>query len=169
LILSDPERLKAILTNEKRPVQILFAGKAHPRDDQGKALIQQIVRFASDPAVRRHVVFIENHEMNLARYLVQGVDVWLNNPRIFQEASGTSGMKVVPNGGLNLSVPDGWWAEGFRKDAGWSIGKGEIYGDLSYQDRVESGILYNLLEEEISASTTEGTARPGLILMMKSP
>jgi starch phosphorylase len=149
LILSDPERLKTILTNKERPVQILFAGKAHPRDDQGKMLIQQIIRFASDPAVRRHVIFIENHEMNLARYLVQGVDVWLNSPRVFQEASGTSGMKVVPNGGLNLSVPDGWWAEGFQKDVGWSIGKGEIYGDSGYQDRVESGTLYNILEEEI--------------------
>ena len=149
LILSDPERLKAILTNEERPVQILFAGKSHPMDDQGKLLIQQIVRFASDPALRRHLVFIEDHGMSLARYLVQGADVWLNNPRIYQEASGTSGMKVVPNGGLNLSVPDGWWAEGFRKNVGWSIGKGELYGDLAYQDRVESGILYNLLEEEI--------------------
>jgi len=171
LILSDPERLKAILTNEERPVQILFSGKAHPRDDQGKALIQQIVRFASDPAVRRHVVFIENHEMNLARYLVQGIDVWLNNPRIFQEASGTSGMKVVPNGGLNLSVPDGWWAEGFRRDVGWSIGKGEIYGDLAYQDRVESGILYNILEEEIIPlfydRAEDGLPR-GWIRMMKS-
>jgi starch phosphorylase len=149
LILSDPERLKRILTDKERPVQILFAGEAHPRDDRGKMIIQQIVRFASDAAVRRHVTFIEGYDMNVARYLVQGVDVWLNNPRILQEASGTSGMKVVPNGGINLSIPDGWWAEAFDKDVGWAIGKGETYGDPEYQDRVESGTLYNILEREV--------------------
>ncbi len=149
LILSDPERLKGILANAERPVQLLFAGKAHPRDDQGKLLIQQIVRSAADPAVRRHIVFIEGYDITLARYLVQGVDVWLNNPLMLQEASGTSGMKVLPNGGLNLSTPDGWWGEGFEKGVGWSIGKGEAYGNPEYQDRVESGALYNILEREV--------------------
>jgi len=149
LIFSDLDRLKKILTDSQRPVQILFAGKAHPRDDQGKSLIQQIIRVAADPAFRRHIVFIEGHDMNLARYLVEGVDVWLNNPILFQEASGTSGMKVVPNGGLNLSIPDGWWAEGYEKGVGWSIGKGEAYGDPTYQDRVESGAIYNILEREV--------------------
>jgi starch phosphorylase len=149
LIFSDLERLKSILTNSERPVQILFAGKAHPRDDQGKTLIQQIVHFASDPALRRHIIFIEGHEMNIARYLVEGVDVWLNNPVMFQEASGTSGMKTLANGVLNLSTPDGWWAEAFEKDVGWCIGKGEAYGDPAYQNRVESGALYNILEREV--------------------
>jgi len=172
LILSDPERLKRILINKDRPVQILFAGKAHPKDNHGKALIQQLVRFASDPAVRLRIVFIEGYDINLARYLVQGVDVWLNNPVLFQEASGTSGMKVVPNGGLNLSIPDGWWAEGFEKDVGWSIGQGESYSEPEYQDRVESGALYNLLEREVIPLFYErgedGLPRPWIKLMKNS-
>jgi glycogen phosphorylase len=172
LILSDPDRLKRLITDKERPVQILFAGEAHPRDDRGKQIIQQIVRFASDPELRRHVTFIEGYDINVARYLVQGVDVWLNNPRMLHEASGTSGMKVVPNGGINLSVPDGWWHEAYEKGVGWSIGKGEVYGDLAYQDRVESSELYTILEQDVIplfyAREENGLPRGWLKLMKTS-
>jgi len=151
LILRDPERLKRILTDKDRPVQFIFAGKAHPRDEEGKALIRQIVHFSRDPEVRRRMVFLENYDMIVSRYMVQGVDVWLNNPRRPMEASGTSGMKVLYNGGLNLSVLDGWWEEAYEIDqnAGWAIGKGEEYDDLNLQDEVEANALYNLLEAEV--------------------
>ena len=150
LILRDPDRLKTILSDPiKRPVQIIFAGKAHPRDDAGKKLIQEIVHFARDPAVRNRVVFIENYEMEVAAHLVNGVDVWLNNPRRPLEASGTSGMKASANGALNLSVLDGWWAEAAGEHLGWSIGSGEVYDHEDEQDRIESSALYDLLEHEI--------------------
>jgi glycogen phosphorylase len=149
LILSDPARLIKMLSDPHRPVQILLAGKAHPRDDGGKELIRQIVQFARKEDVRHRIVFLEDYDIGLARQLVQGVDVWLNTPRMLMEASGTSGMKVLPNGGLNLSVPDGWWAEGYDAAAGWSIGKGEEYADPDYQDRMEALALYDLLEKEV--------------------
>ncbi len=149
LILKDRDRLMAILSNEKRPVQIVFAGKAHPQDNQGKELIREIVHFAHDERVRKHVVFLEDYDLSIARYLVQGVDVWLNTPRRPMEASGTSGMKVLANGGLNLSVLDGWWCEGYSPETGWAIGNGEVYEDQDYQDRVESQALYNLLEQDV--------------------
>jgi starch phosphorylase len=149
LLLHDPDRLKGILCNPDRPVQIIYAGKAHPRDDEGKAFIKAIVHFAQDEAIRRHIVFLENYDMSVARYLVEGVDIWLNTPRRPLEASGTSGMKVLPNGGLNLSVLDGWWCEGYFPETGWAIGHGEEYDDHDYQDRVESSSLYGLLEKEV--------------------
>jgi len=151
LLLKDPQRFKRILTDKQRPVQIIFAGKAHPRDEEGKALIRQIVHFSNDPEVRRRIVFLENYDMIVSRYMVEGVDVWLNTPRRPMEASGTSGMKVVGNGGLNLSILDGWWCEGYEMDpnAGWAIGMGEEYEDLALQDEVESNALYNLLENEV--------------------
>ena len=149
LLLRDVERLKRILTDKKRPVQILLAGKAHPHDTQGKDLIRQIIHFARDPDVRRHVVFLEDYDISVARYLVQGVDVWLNTPRRPNEASGTSGMKLLANGGLNLSVLDGWWAEGYDPEVGWAIGNGEEYSDENYQDQVESEALYNLIENDV--------------------
>ena len=151
LLLKDPERLKTMLNDKERPVQFIFAGKAHPRDEEGKAIIRQIVHFSHDPEVRRRIVFLENYDMIVSRYMVEGVDVWLNNPRRPMEASGTSGMKVVPNGGLNLSTLDGWWCEGYEidQDVGWAIGKGEDYQDLALQDEVESNALYNLLENEV--------------------
>jgi starch phosphorylase len=149
LLLRDVERIKRLVSDSKRPVQFVFAGKAHPRDDAGKELIQRIVHFAKDPAVRGRVVFLEDYDMAMARYLVQGVDVWLNNPRRPMEASGTSGMKVVPNGGLNFSVLDGWWAEAYEPSVGWAIGRGEDYDDLAYQDHVEAIDIYETLEEEI--------------------
>lgn len=149
LLLRDPQRLEALLCNESRPVQIVFSGKAHPADDHGKALIQQIVQFARRPQVRRRIVFVENYDISIARSLVQGVDVWLNTPRRPQEASGTSGMKAVMNGGLHVSVLDGWWCEGYNAECGWAIGHGEEYEDSEYQDTVEALALYNILENEV--------------------
>lgn len=149
LILSDLKRVKKLILDKDRPVQFLFAGKAHPRDVEGKEIIKRIIHFMRDEEVRRRFVFIENYDMGVARYLVQGVDVWLNNPRRPHEASGTSGMKVVFNGGLNLSILDGWWLEGYHPDTGWAIGKAEDYDDFQYQDYVESSALYDVLEKEI--------------------
>ncbi len=149
LILRDSERLKKIITSKKHPVQFIFAGKAHPKDEEGKRIIQQIISFARDPEVRHRFVFLENYDINIARHLVQGVDVWLNNPRRPYEACGTSGMKAAINGVLNFSVLDGWWCEGYREDRGWEIGGGKEYADPNYQDEVESYAIYNILEEEI--------------------
>lgn len=149
LLLRDPQRLLALLNNPHYPVQFIFAGKAHPRDNEGKELIKQLVHFARQEDARRHFVFLEDYDMSVARYLVQGVDVWLNTPLRPMEASGTSGMKVIPNGGLNLSVLDGWWCEGYETDTGWAIGAGEEYEDRAYQDEVESKGIFDVLENEI--------------------
>ncbi|HUL75744.1 MAG TPA: alpha-glucan family phosphorylase [Vicinamibacteria bacterium] len=149
LILRDLDRLEAILLPADRPVQVIFAGKAHPADREGKEILKAVVGFCQRDKFRRHAVFIEDYDLVVARYLVQGVDVWLNTPRRGMEASGTSGMKVVPNGGLNLSILDGWWCEGYRSEAGWAIGKGEEYEDHNYQDAVESGALYDLLQQDV--------------------
>jgi starch phosphorylase len=150
LIFRNLERLASILNNKDRPVQFVFAGKAHPRDHGGKELIAEIIHVCRRPDFRRKMVFIEDYEINVARYLVQGVDVWLNNPRRPLEASGTSGMKVCCNGGLNLSILDGWWVEGYTGDNGWAIGAGEEYTDLNYQDDIESRLIYDLIEQEIA-------------------
>ncbi len=149
LLLRDPERFKALLTSADRPIQLVFAGKAHPADEYGKDFIRQIVEFARQPDVQGRVVFLEDYDINLARSLVQGVDVWLNTPRRPQEASGTSGMKAALNGGLNASILDGWWCEGYSPERGWAIGSGDVYEDVDYQDMVESQALYNLLENQI--------------------
>ncbi|NDY41927.1 glycosyltransferase family 1 protein [Dissulfurirhabdus thermomarina] len=149
LIFRDPERLAAILNHKDRPVQIVFAGKAHPKDMEGKELIHLVIQMANRPEFRNRLVFIENYDIEVARNLVQGVDVWLNTPRRPNEASGTSGMKVVANGGLNLSILDGWWVEGYQGDNGWAIGAGEEYDDHNYQDDVESRLLYELLENTV--------------------
>ena len=151
LIFRDIERLKRLLNNPGRPVQLIFAGKAHPHDVGGKDLIRQIIHTARKEDLRDKIVFIENYDMNVARYLVQGVDVWLNNPRRPKEASGTSGMKVIYNGGLNCSILDGWWAEGYDPTLGWAIGNGEEYPEheADHQDYVESEALYNVLEQDI--------------------
>ncbi len=149
LILRNPERLKRLLTDRDRPVQLLFAGKAHPDDRPGKELIREVVHFARDPEVRSRIVFLENYDLHLARYIVQGVDVWLNTPRRPLEASGTSGMKVTANGGLNCSILDGWWDEAYSPETGWAIGRGEEYCDEERQDDVEADALYTLLEQEI--------------------
>jgi starch phosphorylase len=167
LILRDLPRLERILTDGQRPVQFIFAGKAHPRDDAGKELIRQITSLSRQPKLGRYMVFIADYDMGVARYLVQGVDVWLNTPRRPLEASGTSGMKAAANGGLNLSTLDGWWDEvwhgreegvgGFpsrraldlASSIGWAIGKGESYDDPEYQDQVEAEALYDLLERDV--------------------
>ena len=150
LLLRDAPRLKRILTSPGRPVQILIAGKAHPHDAAGKDLIRQIIHFARDPEIRASIVFVEDYDIRVARHLVQGADVWLNTPRRPNEASGTSGMKLLPNGGLNLSVLDGWWAEGYDREVGWAIGRGEDYDNDDYQDTVEADALYNLLEKDVA-------------------
>ncbi len=151
LIFRDLGRLRKLVTDPDRPLQFIFAGKAHPHDHEGKELIRTIVNVARDHDFRNSIVFLENYDMNVARYMVQGVDIWLNNPRRPKEASGTSGMKVIYNGGLNCSIPDGWWAEAYRRDLGWSIGHGEEYreDEWAHQDYVESQALYNLLEQDI--------------------
>jgi starch phosphorylase len=148
LLLSDPTRLTRLLTNAQCPVQLVVAGKAHPNDETGKEMVARWVAFAQLPAVRAHVVFLEDYDLTLAEELVRGVDVWLNTPRRPWEACGTSGMKVVCNGGLNTSTLDGWWAEGFAPDLGWAIGDAPIRDDADV-DRHEAERLYRLLEEEI--------------------
>ena len=143
-----------MLTDEERPVQLIFAGKAHPRDDAGKELIREITEVSRDAGAGRRIVFLEDYDMAVARYLVQGVDVWLNTPLRPLEASGTSGMKAAANGALNLSTLDGWWDEVWNDPAnsgniGWAIGKGEEYAGRNYQDQVEAEALYDLLERDV--------------------
>lgn len=149
LVFRDSPRLAALLNNPGKPVQFIFAGKAHPKDNGGKELIARVVQNARLPDFRTRVVFIEDYDMNVARHMTHGVDVWLNNPRRPLEASGTSGMKVAVNGGLNLSILDGWWVEGYDGENGFAIGSGEEYSDLKYQDDVESRLIYELIEREL--------------------
>ncbi len=132
-------------------MQFIFAGKAHPHDSQGKEFIRQIIHLARRPEFRNRIIFLEDYDMHVARYLVQGVDVWLNNPRRPKEASGTSGMKTIYNGGLNFSILDGWWDEAYAADVGWAIGNGEEYSenDSEQQDFIESEAIYNILENDI--------------------
>lgn len=150
LMLSDKQRLLELLNHPERPVQIVIAGKSHPRDDGGKGLIQELVKFINYEGGRQRMVFVEDYDMQVARALVQGVDVWLNNPRRPLEASGTSGMKVVPNGGLNCSILDGWWDEGFDPTFGFAIGDRHDEGDQGHQDWLDSRSLYGLIETEIA-------------------
>ena len=149
LIMRDIDRLIRIVTNEKMPVQIIFAGKAHPADEPGKLIIQQVYRAVKDARNGGRLVFLEDYDMNLARLLVQGVDVWLNTPRRPNEASGTSGMKAAMNGTLNFSVLDGWWREGYNGKNGWSVGDEREYTDPNMQDDFDSRNLYETLENEI--------------------
>jgi glycogen phosphorylase len=150
LLLSDLDRFKRLLLSGDRPLQFVIAGKAHPLDDGGKQMIQQLVHFSADPEVRGRFAFIEDYDMEIARTLCQGADVWLNNPRRPLEACGTSGMKAALNGTLNCSVLDGWWDESFDGENGWAIGTPEVYSDPDLQDRVEASALYDLLEREIA-------------------
>jgi len=152
LLLHDPERFKALLTDEERPIQMIFAAKAHPADIESKGMIRQLIEFTRVHGLQRHIVFVENYDMHIARQLVQGVDVWLNNPRRPQEASGTSGMKAALNGVLNASILDGWWDEAFDPSVGWAFGLREQTDDCAYQDSVDAQSLYNLIEEEIAPS-----------------
>jgi starch phosphorylase len=149
LLLHNPERLLRLLTNAQRPVQLIMAGKAHPADLTGQALIQQWIRFIRQPEVRPHVIFLSDYDMHLTEHLVQGVDVWLNTPRRPWEACGTSGMKVLVNGGINLSELDGWWAEAYTPELGWALGDGQEHGDDPAWDIAEAETLYDLLEREV--------------------
>lgn len=149
LIFKDIDRLRSILLNTHMPVQLIFAGKAHPADDPGKMLIQSIYTHAKHNEMGGRVAFIEDYDMHMARYMVQGVDLWLNNPLRPREASGTSGMKAAINGVPNLSVLDGWWAEGYNGANGWAIGGEEVHVDREQQDRADANSIYELLEQEI--------------------
>ncbi len=149
LFFSDPQRAKRILLNPEYPVQIIYAGKSHPRDDQGKKFIQQLVSFARDPELFGKVVFLENYDINAGRLLVSGSDVWLNNPRRPLEASGTSGQKTAIHGGLNLSIMDGWWREAYDGRNGWAIGNDSHPESIEAQDKQDAENLYNVLENEV--------------------
>jgi starch phosphorylase len=149
LLLHDPERLLRLLSNPQRPVQLIIAGKAHPADTAGQALIQKWIQFIRRPEVRPHAVFLSDYDMHLTGRLVQGVDVWLNTPRRPWEACGTSGMKVLVNGGLNLSELDGWWAEAYAPEVGWALGDGQEHGSDPAWDAVEAEALYERLECEV--------------------
>lgn len=150
LMMRDPERLRAMLLHPDRPVQIVIAGKAHPADESGKRLIQEIIRFADDPAVRHRIVFLPNYDMALGQLMVQGCDVWMNNPLRPLEACGTSGMKAALNGGLNLSIRDGWWDEWFDGQNGWAIPSADGVDDPDRRDDLESAALYELIEDHVS-------------------
>jgi glycogen phosphorylase len=149
LLLHDPQRLTRILMNETRPVQLVIAGKAHPQDREGQNMIRQWIEFSRRPEVRSRVIFLSDYDLLMAEHYVQGVDVWVNTPRRPWEASGTSGMKVLVNGGLNLSELDGWWAEAYSPEVGWALGDGGEHGDDSAWDAAEAEQLYGLLEREI--------------------
>ncbi len=149
LLLKNPERLQKILNDPARPVQVIIAGKSHPMDNPGKQLIKDLFHFVRQEGFRNKIVFIEDYDINVARYLVQGADIWLNTPKRPFEASGTSGMKAAANGALNVSTLDGWWVEGYTPETGWAIGSGEIYENPVEQDEVESGALYDILEQDV--------------------
>jgi len=149
LLFSDPERLLELVTNDQRPVQFIFAGKAHPADEGGKKIIQQVYKYSRDPRFKNRIVFVEDYDTNVGRRLYHGVDLWLNNPLRPMEASGTSGMKLPPNGGLNFSVLDGWWIEGYNGKNGWPIGAEITEGNAELQDQVDIASLYHTLENQI--------------------
>lgn len=149
LLMADLDRFLRMLNNNERPIQFIFAGKAHPKDEPGKKLIQEISNLRHDPRYMGKIVFIEDYDINVCRHMIQGVDVWLNNPRRPLEASGTSGQKVVLNGGLNLSVLDGWWAEAYDGTNGFAIGTGREHSDIEIHDKRDGEQLYRTLEEEV--------------------
>lgn len=149
LLLHDPERLLRLVSDSKRPVQLIIAGKAHPSDTAGQAMVHEWIHFVRRPEVHAHVVFLSDYDMSLAERLVQGVDVWINTPRRPWEASGTSGMKVLVNGGVNLSELDGWWAEAYAPEVGWALGDEQEHGDDPAWDAVEAGAIYDLLEQHV--------------------
>ena len=171
-MLKDPERLLQIINNEDRPVQFVFAGKAHPQDAEAKLVLQQVAKWKYDGRVRDRVVFLENYDHEIARQLVQSVDVWLNVPRRPLEASGTSGEKVAMNGGLNLSVLDGWWLEGYDGTNGFAIGSSVEGAEAADVDQSDADSLYRLLEDEVVPLYYErdraGLPRQWLALMKRS-
>ena len=149
LLLHDPARLLRLLADPERPVQLILAGKAHPADQAGQALIQEWTHFIQRPEAHPHVIFLSDYDMHLTEHLVQGVDLWLNTPRRPWEASGTSGMKVLVNGGINLSELDGWWAEAYAPEVGWALGDGQEHGGDPGWDAIEADALYGLLERQV--------------------
>ena len=149
LLFRDLDLIASLINDPQHPIQLVFAGKSHPRDNPGKEVLRHIAEFARDPQYAGRVAFIEDYDMNVARHMVQGVDVWLNNPRRPLEASGTSGEKVVLNGGLNLSVLDGWWAEAYDGTNGFAIGMGETHSDPETHDKMDADALYRALTTEV--------------------
>jgi starch phosphorylase len=170
-LLSDTARLTKLINDSERPVQFLFAGKAHPQDQGAKQILQKLLDWQRDPSVRQRVAFIEDYDQEIARQLVQGVDVWMNVPRRPMEASGTSGEKVAINGGLNFSVLDGWWLEGYDSDNGFAIGDlSELSDDEA--DRRDAESTYRVLAEEVIARfydrDNEGMPRRWIAMMKRS-
>lgn len=149
LLFRDLDRLAKIVNNPKCPVQFIFAGKAHPADKAGQYLIKNIVEISKRPEFRGKILFVQNYDMNLAKMLLQGVDVWLNTPTRPLEASGTSGEKGVMNGTLHFSVLDGWWVEGYKKDAGWALPAERTYDVQEFQDELDADTIYNIIEDEV--------------------
>ncbi len=167
LMLRDPERLKALLLHPERPVQIVIAGKAHPHDEGGKKLIQEMVRFADDPEVRHRIVFVPDYDIALAQPMYPGTDVWLNNPLRPYEACGTSGMKAALNGGLNLSIRDGWWDEWYDDEFGWAIPSAEGIEDTDRRDDLEAHALYDLIEKQVAPRFYDGDVPTRWIEMLR--
>ncbi len=149
LLFSDLDRLAKIVNNPATPVQFIFTGKAHPADGAGQGLIKQIYEISRRPEFLGKILFIENYDMQLARRLVSGVDIWLNTPTRLMEASGTSGEKALMNGVINFSILDGWWLEGYRDGAGWAITEHRTYQDQGQQDKLDASTIYSMLEHEI--------------------
>jgi glucan phosphorylase len=149
LLFRDIGRLSKLMNHKTRPVKLIFAGKAHPADQQGQALIKRIIEISERPEFIGKVIFVQNYDMALARLMVQGADIWLNTPQRGKEASGTSGMKAVLNGTLNFSVQDGWWAEAYRSDSGWALSKEKVYENNEDQNDLDAETIYNILEQEI--------------------
>jgi starch phosphorylase len=153
MLFTDLERLDALVNNPEQPVQFIFAGKAHPHDNGGKDLIRRIVEVARMPRFRHAVLFLENYDMNVARYMLQGADIWLNNPRRPKEASGTSGMKAIYNGCLNFSILDGWWAEGYSPEVGWAIGNGEEYPSTCKKSKTALKVMLSTTSSNMTLSS----------------
>jgi starch phosphorylase len=149
LIFRELEQMAALINDPQWPIQFVFAGKAHPRDVPGKTVLKEIASLMRNPVFAGKVIFVEDYDINVARHLVQGVDVWLNNPRRPLEASGTSGQKVVLNGGLNLSILDGWWAEAYDGTNGFAIGMGETHSETAIHDNMDAEALSKTLSEEV--------------------
>jgi starch phosphorylase len=172
LILSDEKRILSLLNHKERPIQIVVAGKAHPKDEPGKHLIQRLANTRHDPRFNNRIVFIEDYDINVCRHLIQGVDVWLNNPRRPLEASGTSGQKAVLNGALNLSILDGWWAEACDGSNGFAVGKGTQHVSDDVTDRRDAELLYAALEEQVVPTfydrDMDGLPRKWIRMMMNS-
>jgi len=174
LLLSDPERLEKLINDSERPIQFVFAGKAHPQDQGAKSILQKLIEWQRNPSVRQRVAFIEDYDQEIARQLVQGVDVWMNVPRRPQEASGTSGQKVAINGGLNFSVLDGWWIEGYESDNGFAIGGLNELPDaeMAQIDRLDADSMYRVMSEELIPAfyerDAEGIPRRWIAMMKRS-